>query len=119
MYKSTTEYRSKWHQQLSVALVAARIKEPAARMPVFVIGDFNAIRGSTTLGILEDAHVTIWPVQGSTFHFDRGLNLFPAIDHIGGSDGISPVGKTFSVWGRFDGERATDHYPVVGDFAVQ
>jgi hypothetical protein len=58
-------------------------------------------------------------VQGSTFHFNRGLNLFPAIDHIGGSDGISPVGKTFSVRGRFDGEWATDHYPVVGDFAVQ
>ncbi len=119
VYNLHTEYRSMSNKQLSIALVAARIAEPAARMPVFVIGDFNAIRGSTTLGILEDAHVTFWPVQGSTFHFNRGLNLFPAIDHIGGSDGISPVGKTFSVRGQFDGEWATDHYPVVGDFTVQ
>ncbi|WP_235224997.1 endonuclease/exonuclease/phosphatase family protein [Octadecabacter dasysiphoniae] len=119
VYNLHTEYRSASNRKLSAALVAERIAEPATRMPVFVIGDFNAIRGSTTLGILEDVGVTFWPVQGSTFHFNRGLNLFPAIDHIGGTDGIAPLGETFSVRGRFDGEWATDHYPVVGDFMVR
>lgn len=119
VYNLHTEYRSRSNRRLSAGLVAQRIAEPMQRMPVFVIGDFNAIRGSATLGILEDANVTFWPAQGSTFHFNRGLNLFPAIDHIGGSEGIVLVGETFSVRGQFDGEWATDHYPVVGDFRVR
>jgi endonuclease/exonuclease/phosphatase family metal-dependent hydrolase len=119
VYNLHTEYRSMSNKQLLVALVAARIAVPASRMPVFVIGDCNGIRGSTMLGIFEDANETFWPVQGSTFHFNRGLNLFPAIDHIGGSDRIVPVGKTFSVRGQFGGEWATDHYPVVGDFTIR
>ena len=118
VYNLHTEYRSMSNKQLSVALVAERIAEPAARMPVFVIGDFNAIRGSKTLRILEDAGVTFWPAQGSSFHFNSGLNLFPAIDHIGGTAGITPVGETFTVRGRFEGEWPTDHYPVVGDFTL-
>jgi endonuclease/exonuclease/phosphatase family metal-dependent hydrolase len=114
-----TEYSNRSNKQLSVALVAERIAEPATRMPVFVIGDFNAIRGSKTLGTLEDAGVTFWPAQGSSFHFNRGMNLFPAIDHIGGTNGIAPVGETFTLRGRFEGEWATDHYPVVGDFILR
>lgn len=119
VYNLHTEYRSSSNRRLSMALTAERIAGPAAQMPVFVIGDFNAIRGSKTLRILEDAGVTFWPAQGSSYHFNRGFNLFPAIDHIGGTAGITPVGDTFSVRGRFLGEWATDHYPIVGDFRVQ
>ena len=119
VYNLHTEYRSALNRKLSAALVAERIAESMTRMPVFVIGDFNAIAGSATLGILEDAGVMFDPVQGPTFHFNGGLNLFPAIDHIGRSDGIIPVGDSFSVRGQFDGEWATDHYPVVGDFTLR
>ncbi|MCF2905105.1 endonuclease/exonuclease/phosphatase family protein [Octadecabacter sp. CECT 8868] len=119
VYNLHTEYRSASNRQLSAKLVADRIAAPAAQMPVFVIGDFNAVSGSTTLGILEDAGVTFWPAQGSTYHFNRGLNLFPAIDHIGGTEGIDPIGETFSVRGKFDGEWPTDHYPIVGDFRLR
>lgn len=119
VYNIHTEYRSGSNRRLSSALIADRIAEPMTRMPVFVIGDFNAISGSQTLAILEEAGVTFWPAQGSTYHFNRGLNLFPAIDHIGGTGGITPVGATFSIRGRFDGEWATDHYPVVGDFLIE
>ena len=118
-YNLHTEYRSRSNRQLSAALVAQRITDPASRMPVFVIGDFNAMGGSTTLGTLEDVGVTFWPVQGSTYHLNRGLNLFGAIDHLGGTAGIDLVGQTFSVRGRFDGEWPTDHYPVVGDFRLR
>lgn len=118
VYNLHTEYRSMSNKQLSVALVVDRIAEPMSQMPVFVIGDFNAIGGSTTLGILEDAGVVFDPVQGSTFHFNRGINLFPAIDHIGYTADITPLGDAFSVRGRFDGEWPTDHYPVVGDFQL-
>lgn len=117
VYNLHTEYRSASNRQLTAALVAERIEAPAAQMPVFVIGDFNAISGSTTLGILEDAGVQFHSPWGSTFHFNRGLNLFPAIDHIGGTDQIAAVGRAFSIRGKFEGEWPTDHYPVVGDFA--
>ena len=119
VYNLHTEYRSASNRKLSAALVAERIAESMTRMPVFVIGDFNAIAGSATLGILEDAGVMFDPVQGPTFHFNGGLNLFPAIDHIGRSDRIIPVGDSFSVRGQFDGDWATDHYPVVGDFTLR
>ncbi len=119
VYNLHTEYRSASNRQLTAALVADRIAAPAAQMPVFVIGDFNAIQGSKTLRILEDAGVTFYSPWGSTFHFNRGLNLFPAIDHLGGTDGITPIGKVFSVRGKFEGEWPTDHYPVVGDFRLE
>ncbi|MEL6957957.1 MAG: endonuclease/exonuclease/phosphatase family protein [Pseudomonadota bacterium] len=118
VYNVHTEYRSGSNRRLSMELTADRIAGPMTGMPVFVIGDFNAIRGSRTLEILEEVGVTFWPAQGSTFHFNRGLNLFPAIDHIGGTGGIAPVGETFTLRGQFDGEWPTDHYPVIGDFTL-
>ena len=119
VYNIHTEYRSASNRQLTAALVAQRIEEPASRMPVFVIGDFNAILGSTTLGIFEDAGVKIHAPWGSTFHLNRGLNLFPAIDHIGGTDRIESLGRPFAVRRKFDGEWPSDHYPVVGDFRLR
>jgi len=80
VYNIHTEYRSASNRRLSTQLVAERITEPASRMPVFVIGDFNALKGSATLRFLEDVGVTFWPVQGSTYHLNSGINLFPAID---------------------------------------
>lgn len=119
VYNMHTEYRSMSNRRLSAALVAERIAEPVTQMPVFVIGDMNAMAGSMTLRIMEEAGVTFWPVQGSSYHLNRGLNLFGAIDHIGGTNHITPVGETFSVRGQFEGEWPTDHYPVVGDFRLQ
>jgi len=119
VYNLHTDFRSRSNRQKSVELVAQRIAEPMQRMPVFVVGDFNARGGSKTLGILENQGVMFDPVQGSTFHFDSGLNLFGAIDHIGWTEGAAPVGAAFSVRGKFDGEWPTDHYPVVGDFTLR
>jgi len=116
VYNLHTEYRSASNRMLSAALVADRIAEPASRMPVFVIGDFNAIKYSKTLRILEEVGVRFQSPWGSTYHFNRGLNLFPAIDHLGITQGIEAVGDPFTLRGKFDGEWPTDHYPVLGDF---
>lgn len=118
VYNMHFEYKSGANRRLSAALVAQRMADPISRMPVFVVGDLNARAGSETLEIIEDPGVQFWPVQGSTYHFNRGVNLFGAIDHIGGANGVEVVGETFSVRGQFDGEWPTDHYPVVGDFRV-
>jgi len=118
VYNLHTDFGSRSNRALSLDLVAERIAEPSTRMPVFVIGDFNELAGSGRMQVLIDAGVVFWPAQGSTYHFNAGLNLFPAIDHIGATGGVMPVGDTFSVRGRFDGEWPTDHYPVVGDFLL-
>ncbi len=118
VYNLHTDFGSRMNRELSLQLVAERIAEPATRMPVFVIGDFNELIGSRRMQPLKEAGVKFWPVQGTTYHFNSGLNLFPAIDHIGATGGVEVVGETFSVRGRFDGEWPTDHYPVVGDFRL-
>lgn len=118
VYNLHTEYRSASNRQLSAALVADRIAAPAARMPVFVIGDFNAIQGSKTLRILEEGGVNFHSPWGSTYHFNRGLNLFPAIDHLGATPDIEGLGRVFTLRGKFEGDWPTDHYPVVGDFRL-
>ena len=112
-----TDYASLSNRQQSVALVADRIApwiEDGEAL--FVMGDFNARLGSPILQLLGDLGVEYAPVQGSTFHFNRGLNLFGAIDHIGYVGGPQLVGRPFVLREQFDGEWPTDHYPVAADF---
>jgi hypothetical protein len=87
------EYRSASNRLLSAELVRDRIAPViAARAdPTFVVGDLNARRTSPTRRIAE-AGIRFAPVEGSTYHFDRGLNLFFAIDHIGATAEVERVG---------------------------
>ena len=113
-----TDYASGENRRRSVALVAERIGPwIAAGETVFLAGDLNARLGSNLHRMLEDAGLTFVPVGGATYHLDRGLNLFGAIDHIGYS-GATTLGapmvfreKTGPVW-------ASDHYPVAADFTL-
>jgi len=83
---------------------------------IFVVGDFNARRGAETLRIVSDTGVTFAPVAGSTYHLNRGLNLFGAIDHIGYWGSMTVSAGPFVLRDKFEGEWPTDHYPVVVDF---
>lgn len=111
-----TDFRSRSNRLQSMELVAERI-EPwiDAGETVFVIGDFNARSGARTLQIVEEKGVTFPKVQGSTYHLNRGLNLFGAIDHIGIAGDAEPVGEPIVLRQKFDGEWPTDHYPVILD----
>ena len=114
------EYKSGSNRLQSAALVADRMAPwIAAEERLFVVGDFNARAGSKTLAILEAEGVSFLPVAGSTYHFNRGLNLFGAIDHIGWRGALEPLGPPVVVRERFDGEWPTDHYPVLADFALR
>ncbi|MFN4062146.1 MAG: endonuclease/exonuclease/phosphatase family protein [Paracoccus hibiscisoli] len=53
-----------------------------AREHVILAGDLNALAGSPTARILTDAGLVLTPARGPSFHVNRGLNLFGAIDHI-------------------------------------
>jgi endonuclease/exonuclease/phosphatase family metal-dependent hydrolase len=103
----------------SVELVVDRIG--TVRRPgdeVIVLGDFNAFRFSRIIGIVErGVGVRAVPGDGPTFHFYRGIGLFPAIDHILVSDGVEVL-DTKTVRSRPDGVWPSDHYPFYADLRL-
>lgn len=111
------EYKSRSNRRLSAALVRDRIAPVIADdMPVILMGDLNALHGARTMDILQEAGLTFLPVDGATYHLNRGLNLFGAIDHIGYSPGLTPADTPVVLRQQFSGEWPTDHYPVLVDF---
>lgn len=113
------EYSSKSNRLQSAALVVDRIQPLLdAGERVMVIGDLNARKGAETQDILADAGLSFVQVDGSTYHFNRGLNLFGAIDHIGLSAGLSATGPAYVLRDQFGGEWPADHYPVVADVTL-
>ena len=111
------EYKSRFNRRLSAELVRDRIT-PLIQdgATLFLVGDVNARLGSSTMAILEEAGLDFQPVAGSTYHFNRGINLFGAIDHIAVTDDIRPAGDPVVLRQKFRGEWPTDHYPVFADF---
>ena len=114
-----TDYASRDNRLRSTALVVDRIT-PAimADETIFVIGDLNARLGDTVVDMLQEAGLTFAPVKGSTFHFNRGINLFGAIDHIATSGAAQLTGDPVVIRKKYDGEWPTDHYPVVADYIL-
>lgn len=114
-----TDFASRDNRLQSVALVAERMQPwTAAGETVLVMGDLNARLGDRTVQILEDAGVTFAPVQGATVHFNRGINLFGAIDHIGWVGPVTLQGDPVVLRQKFLNEWPTDHYPVVQDLIL-
>jgi len=108
---------SSWeNRRPSAELTAERVEGIlAGGLPVILAGDLNALHGARTMEILEGSGLAFPDVPGGTVHFDRGLALFGAIDHIGMSDGFTPVGDPM-VWREKTGAAwAADHWPVVLD----
>lgn len=105
---------SRDNRRRSIALVAKRIAPMLGLGPVIVAGDFNALAGSPLLRPLRQQGL-VFPRAKASFHFDRGLHLFGAIDHIG-FVGLAAVRGPYVMQGRFDGTFPADHYPVVTDF---
>lgn len=85
---------------------------------VIVLGDFNARLGDKVVDIVAQAGVKFANVSGSTYHLNRGLNLFGAIDHIAATPDVDMLGSAQVVRRKFLGEWPTDHYPVVLDVAL-
>ncbi|SIS84425.1 Metal-dependent hydrolase, endonuclease/exonuclease/phosphatase family [Roseivivax lentus] len=113
------EYKSASNRLQSAALTAERIAPfRAAGLPVLLLGDLNARTGSETMGVLEGAGLAFLDVDGATYHFDRGINLFGAIDHIGLSGGAAARAGPFTLQRKFAGDWPSDHYPVVADIAL-
>lgn len=113
------EFSSRSNRHLSAALVADRMAPVVARGgPVFLLGDLNDLTGSRTMAILQQAGVTFAPVRGATYHLNRGVNVLPAIDHIGAAGPARLVGGPVVLRQKFGGVWPTDHYPVQADYRI-
>lgn len=114
-----TDYASRSNRVQSVALVADRITPWIdANETLFVIGDINARIGDPVVNTLADTGLQFAPVKGATVHFNRGINLFGAIDHIASVGDAELAGDPIVLRQKFDGEWPTDHYPVIADFKL-
>ena len=110
------EYRSASNRLLSAELVRDRIAPViAGGRAVLVVGDLNARGASPTARRIAEAGIEFAPVDGSTYHFDRGLNLFFAIDHLGATGDIGRAAGPFVLRQKFGGHWPSDPYPVLAD----
>ena len=114
------EYKSRSNRLKSAALVVDRVGPlTAAGEKVIFLDDLNARHGAATQGVLAQMELEFLDVKGTTYHLNRGLNLFGAIDHIGLSKGITPVGEPMVLRQKFEDEWPSDHYPVIANVQLR
>ena len=116
-----TQYNppSRFLDEIPAELVAERLAPLLARgTPVLLLGDLNARLGAPTVDILAEAGLTFADVPGATFHFNRGINVFGAIDHVALGPGIALEGGPWVLRERFAGDWPSDHYPVAADITL-
>ena len=85
---------------------------------VILGGDFNVRRGSSILDTLEDANLERAPIEGSTYHFGSGKNLYGAIDHIYFSPGLKII-EAGVVQKQWENVWPSDHHPIYTSFTFQ
>ncbi|MDA8708196.1 endonuclease/exonuclease/phosphatase family protein [Hellea sp.] len=118
VFNMHTDYASKSNRVKSAELMAARISPRVSNgESVFLVGDLNGHIKSKEADLLKTTPLTFVPPKGSTFHFNRGINLTRAIDHIFYTDDITLESGVIVVRKKYDGEWPGDHYPVAADFS--
>ena len=114
------EYKSMSNRAKSAALVVERLSPRVAEgRATLLVGDTNAFGFAPTMRRLKSIPLTLAPPSGPTFHFNRGLGLIPAIDHILYSHALTQIGNTHRLRKRYDGVWPTDHYPIVVDLSLR
>jgi len=120
VFNMHTDYSSGSNRVQSSELMAAYISPRVSRgESVLLVGDLNASQSSKSAGILKDIPLSFVETSGSTFHFNRGINLTPAIDHILHTPDFTPLGNIRVIRQKYDGTWPGDHYPIVADFRVK
>jgi endonuclease/exonuclease/phosphatase family metal-dependent hydrolase len=84
---------------------------------VIVLGDFNAPRFFRPVRIVADTGLTVARTRGSTFHFNRGITVQPAIDHVLYSKTFAHQ-RTRVIRDRIDGRWPSDHFPLFVTLSV-
>ena len=113
------DYSSRSNRDRSAALITERLAPQIARgEPVILAGDLNERAGSALVGALSQAGLNFAPVPGATYHFDRGINLFGAIDHIATTRNVTIISGPHVLRERYSRAWPSDHYPVTADLSL-
>lgn len=113
------DFSSGENRMRSVDLIARRIAPwIAAKEAVVLAGDLNALWLSPTVGVLERAGLSLTAIKGSSFHFNRGLNLYGAIDHVMVNCAVTLTDRPLALRKRPDGAWPADHYPVLAQIRL-
>jgi endonuclease/exonuclease/phosphatase family metal-dependent hydrolase len=116
LYNSHLDAFSGENRRKGSRLIRRRIAERSIRTAAVVLGgDFNALPGWRLLATIEEAGLRRVPIKSATYHFRRGLELFPAIDHLFHSPALKPVsyGVVQQKWAE---HWPSDHHPIVAAF---
>ncbi|MEM1375084.1 MAG: endonuclease/exonuclease/phosphatase family protein [Pseudomonadota bacterium] len=109
---------SRTNRQASANLVADRLSPwLKAGESLILLGDFNARHGSNIHERFEALGLSFPKPRGASFHFDRGLHLFGAIDHIGVSPDMG-AGEARVFNTKLGEVWPSDHHPVVLDVTL-
>lgn len=113
------EYRSRSNRLLSAALVRDRINQimqPDENL--ILLGDLNDLYGSRTMDILSETGLRFLAPNGATYHLNKGINVLPAIDHIGVRGALRAESEVMVIRRKVDGTWPSDHYPVIADLRI-
>lgn len=113
LFNVHNDYNSRDNRIKTSQLIVSRVKPFLdSQKPLLIVGDFNAASWSRVIDILEDAGLQLAEPSGSTHHFNMGLNLLPAIDHMLASPEMTFRGPV-KVWRTpYDGVWPSDHYAI-------
>jgi endonuclease/exonuclease/phosphatase family metal-dependent hydrolase len=115
IYNMHNDYRSRSNRLKTSRLIRDRMAPYLAAGELAILaGDFNALAFQKPVTILREAGLSRVKMRGSSFHFNRGLHLFPAIDHILYSPGFSGSGGEIDR-SKVNGVYPSDHYPLSAD----
>lgn len=108
-------------RQLAGARLGRQLAEVAMDRgdDVVLLGDLNAVALSRPVLHLRSGRLAHVGSEGASFHFNGGLELYGAIDHIFFSPGLDPVGPARFLRGHHAGVYPSDHYPIWVDFELE
>ena len=106
-------HRRRAPQDHAARLVAAFAAPLIARgEAVLLAGDLNVRLASPPVATMRAAGLRFLPTRETTYHFNRGVNVLGAIDHIAHGPDFTALGPPRIHRDRFDGLWPSDHYPV-------
>ncbi|QEN09519.1 endonuclease/exonuclease/phosphatase family protein [Oceanispirochaeta crateris] len=112
VYNMHNDYKSRNNRIKSSLLILEKMQSWLDdKKPLILMGDFNALSWQQPVSLFQNAGLLIGKTRGSSFHFNRGLNLFPAIDHILFTPHFQQKSNQI-IRKRYDGVFPSDHYPV-------
>jgi endonuclease/exonuclease/phosphatase family metal-dependent hydrolase len=116
VYNTHLDAFSRKNRSRGTELIRDRIiDQKVGNAEVILAGDFNALKGAAVLRVLPETGMSRAPIDGSTFHFGTGKNLYGAIDHIYYSQGFQLV-ESGAVQRQWAGAWPSDHYPIYSLF---